>query len=108
MIDALEVVFDEGKIWHPVFTDDGSGGYTEGVPTSQDALVLVGEVTEFMKREPGYTDKDVGIFILRTAGLTLNSDDQIEDVDGNLYLLGRIVSDPAKAAWEVRGTPKDG
>ena len=108
LIDALEVVFGEGKIWTTNSTDDGMGGYTDGVPTSQDCLVLIGDVTEDMQREEGYTNKDVGVFILRTPGLVLTSDDLVEDEDGALFRLGRIKTDPAKAAWEIRGTPKNG
>jgi len=105
--ETLGIIFVPGKIWHPSQTDDGKGGYTTGVATSQDCEALIGDVTEYMKKEAGYTDKDVGLFVLQGPGLTLNDHDEVE-IDGKTFSLGIIKSDPAQAAWEVRGTPKRG
>lgn len=112
MGDALEVIFDDGLVWTVPLTDDGKGGYLKGAPVSNPCKVVVGETTEFMRNEEGYTDKSVGLYVLQHDGLNLTADSEVEVTTGaytgERYALGTIREDPVKCAWEVRGEPARG
>ncbi len=112
MTDALEVIFDDGFISNIPLTDNGKGGYLKGAPVDSPCKVVVGETTEFMRNEEGYTDKSVGLYILQQGALVLNPDSEVEITTGaytgERFVLGTIRQDPVKCAWEVRGEPKRG
>lgn len=107
LVAGLEFVYDDGLIHRTVLTDDGRGGIITAGPIKVPCKVQLGEVTDYMRLEEGYTSKDVGLFVLQTEGLQLNPDDELE-YDDQLYSLGALNEDPARAAWVVRGTPKNG
>jgi hypothetical protein len=113
MGDALEVIFDDGLIWTIPLTDDGKGGYLKGAPASVPCKAVVGETTEFMRNEEGYTDKSVGLYILQRDNLVLTQDSEVELTSGaytgeRFLVAGTVRQDPVKCAWEVRGEPKRG
>ena len=107
VVSVESVVYDDGVVHNAELIDDGKGGYTRNPDANSPCKARIDRVTEYMRLEEGFTDKDVGLFILQTPGLVVDEDSELT-LNGVRYTLGTLRQDPLQAAWQVRGTPVDG
>lgn len=83
---------------------DGEGGGTTSTTTTA-AKVQRDAITEAMRTNGGYTQRDARFLILRSPTVgDLTSDDRL-DHDGTTWALSNPESDPAGSYWAVRATP---
>lgn len=91
--------FRPGKLsWpgEPVL-DDGGSIVTPGTPEEYDCSVQVDQVTEAMRLEAGYTDKDVRMLILAPdLGRAVDTDATVE-----------VLSGPHVGTWSIQSDAKD-
>lgn len=105
---GLGFIYDSGFVIRKTVIDDGKGGYTRGQDGTISCSIKIDSVSESMRLELGYTDKDVALYILQNEGFVLTSDDEVRDHTGQRYALGTLRTDPVNVAWLVRGTPISG
>lgn len=110
---AFSGVYLDGAISSPGVrndTDEGLIRYTD--PTSQDVSYQEERVTEAMRRDPRYTDKDARVLVLQigrggpvprpTSGQTLT------DKNAARWTVVEVGSDPANTYWDLHTTPEKG
>lgn len=108
LIEGVEGLYDDGLVHKLGKQDDGKGGYTRNPPDPVPCKIKIDSVTDDMRLELGFTNKDVALYILQTPGLVLSEDDEVSDDTGQRYSLGTLKTDPVNSHWLVRGTPTDG
>lgn len=87
--------------------DDGGSIVTPGVVVERDCMIQVDSVTEAMRSQEGYTDRDVRLLVLSTTlvGLldTSATVNVLEGPNPGSYSLQTCVRDPMGVYWECRG-----
>lgn len=88
-------------------TDDAGSIVTPATPIEKPCSAMVDKVTERMRLAAGYTDKDVGLFILSaTLDAQMDTDGRVTVTTGphaGIYSVDMIDRDPAGIYWECRG-----
>jgi hypothetical protein len=93
----------DGTITQVAATDDGKGGGVEALGDPVPCKVQVDRCTEAMRREPGYTARDVRLIVLQ-QGVTMDLDTDCRvTVKGVTYDIGSVDVDPARSYWDCRG-----
>jgi hypothetical protein len=87
--------------------DDGGSIVTPGQVFRRDCMCQVDSVTEAMRAQDGYTDRDVRLLVLSTtlAG-ALDTSATVEVLEGpnpGVYSLQTCDRDPMGVYWECRG-----
>jgi hypothetical protein len=95
--------YPDGTLHHAVRTEDDGGSITR-TWTDTAIKVQVDAVTESMRAEPGYTERDVRLIVLSHGITEPTSEDQIT-AGGRRWSLGNVAADPANSHWIIRGTP---
>jgi hypothetical protein len=87
--------------------DDGGSIVTPGQVLQRDCMIQVDSVTEAMRAQEGYTDRDVRLLVLSAtlAGVldTAATVDVLEGPNQGVYSLQTCVRDPMGVYWECRG-----
>jgi hypothetical protein len=87
--------------------DDGGSILTPGIVVERDCMIQVDSVTEAMRSQEGYTDRDVRLLVLSTtlAGAldTSATVNVLEGPNPGAYSLQTCVRDPMGVYWECRG-----
>lgn len=87
--------------------DDGGSIVTPGVVVERDCMIQVDSVTEAMRSQEGYTDRDVRLLVLSstlTGALDTSATvDVLEGPNPGAYSLQTCVRDPMGVYWECRG-----
>lgn len=95
-------IYPSGVLIRRTITEDAGGSQT--VATSSIAIkVQTDRVTESMRQQPGYTDKDVRLIVLSAGVDVITSDDQITDGNGDTWNLIDPSKDTCGSHWEIRG-----
>lgn len=93
-----------GTLYRPTRTDS-AGGTPTVTWTAFRCRGQVDAVTEAMRTEAGYTDRDVRIILLQ-EGLTVTPTTDFEAaIGGRRWKVASVDSDPASTHWIMRGTP---
>lgn len=109
--DDIQQLF--GNIFSDIFGDGqlitvtmvrGPGGVQIPQETAVSCKVQVDRADEAMRQSAGYTDTDVKLIILQ-AGLSDKEpdSDSIVVAQGRRWKVSGVRSDPARAAWIMRG-----
>lgn len=78
-------------------TDDGGSIVTPGTPDEHDCMVQVDVVTEAMRGEVGYSDKDVRVIVLAPGlGRAVDTDATVQ-----------VLSGPHAGTWSLQSETKD-
>jgi hypothetical protein len=90
-------------------TDDGGSIIEPATPVYRGCLAQVDVMSEAMRAQQGFAERDVRILILQ-ASMTggLDSDQSIEILAGpnaGTYSIQSVGADPVAIGWEVRGRP---
>jgi hypothetical protein len=102
---ALAISSGGGGPFHPgvlrwpgvPVVDDGGSIVTPGTPEEHDCHVQVDVVTEAMRAEAGYTDKDVRLIILAPElARAVDTDATVE-----------VLSGPHAGTWTIQSQAKD-
>lgn len=98
---AFAGIFLNATLHRRTDVPDGQGG---GTSTWVDELVKASLdlANERMRAAEGYTDQDVRILMLAYGASEPTSDDEIT-VKGQRWSIASVATDPATAAWEMRG-----
>ncbi|GGB15103.1 hypothetical protein GCM10011380_00640 [Sphingomonas metalli] len=105
---GLGAYFDAEARWpgQPV-TDDGGSIVTPGTPIVLPCSVQVDAVTEAMRGDADYRDRDVRLLVLRsTLGGDLDTDAVVQVLAGpheGAWSLQSVSGDPMGVYWECRG-----
>lgn len=105
---AFAGVYLDGTLHRSSRVEAENGNITETF-VSQAIKVQKDACTERMRQQEGYSDRDVRLIVLQVAPDSSvleepSTDDQITAA-GQRWAISGIVSDPANAYWEMRGTP---
>lgn len=109
---GLKAVFGGAfaSIYLPGTLHKAARSYDDGGTISQSFVsfpirVQRDDVTEAMRGEAGYTERDVALIVL-SQGVPVepSTDDEIT-VSGVRYKLGQVGRDAASSHWFMRGTP---
>lgn len=88
--------------------DDGGSIVTPAAPMSYDCMVQVEAVTEAMRAEAGFAEKDVRLMILRNGlFVEINTDATVEVLAGPFagasYSIQSVGGDGMAVYWDCRG-----
>lgn len=105
---GLSAFYDAVARWPGTATYDTGGSITTpGTPIEKDCSAQIDAVTEAMRLEAGFRDKDVRLLVLcATLDGTLDTDAAVEVLAGpnaGLWSIESVSTDPAGACWECRG-----
>ncbi len=84
--------------------DDGGSIVTPGVPSERTCSAQVDVVTEAMRREPGFADKDVRLLLIGLSG-TLDTFARVEVRAGpsaGTYSVQSVSRDPVSVGFDCR------
>lgn len=82
------------------YDDGGSPTYTD---TQHACRAQIDVATEAMRQTPGYTEKDVAIYILKdTLDVAPDTSDEIETTRGR-FAIYNVQTDPANSYWLIQG-----
>ncbi len=106
---ALGVGYHDAVVhWPGTPTYDGGGSIAApGTSVSISCSVQVDSVTERMRQTPGYTEKDMALFILAaTLDGEMDTDGRVEVLEGphtGIWAVDMADRDPAGVYWQCRG-----
>ncbi len=89
---------------HTVTLVEAENGDMSSTPVDRPIRVQREPATESMRREAGYTDKDVALIVLHSTGLDIDTDAQVTDGEGNLWSVASVEFDAALSHWVLRGS----
>jgi len=95
-------IYPSGTLIQRTITEDAGGSQTV-TTTSVPIKVQTDRVTESMRQQPGYTDKDVRLIVLSAGVSAITSDDQIIDSRGDTWSLIDPALDVCGSHYEMRG-----
>ena len=86
----------------------GAGGDLTSTTTEDQIKGQVDACTEAMRREEGFTDRDVRLIVLQvgpSGAITRPNTDCKVSLGGDTSAIQSVGSDPANSYWEMRGRP---
>lgn len=109
---GLGAFYDAFARWPGAPTYDNGGSIaTPGTPIEKECSAQVDGVTEAMRLEAGFRDKDVRLLVLcATLDGTMDTDAEIEVLAGpnaGRWSVESVGTDPVGACWECRGRRVD-
>ena len=105
---GLGAFYDSTATWAGVpVTDDGGSIVSPGDPVTAPCLCQVDVVTDAMRAEAGFVDRDVRLLVLRsTLSRRLDTDATITVLAGpsaGVYSVQSAALDPIGSHWDCRG-----
>lgn len=105
---GLGAFYDAKAKWPGTATFDSGGSIvTAGTPIQFACSAQVDAVTEAMRLEAGFSEKDVRVMVLRaTLEVDLDTDAIVQVLDGpnaGSWSIQSIGGDPCGVSWECRG-----
>lgn len=103
---AFSGFYLDGTLVRVTLVPDGQGGGTTTEATDP-IKVQTDACTEAMRKQAGYTSRDVRLLILQSGvpGDRIDTDCRVIDGLGDEYEVAWVTADPANSYWECRGTP---
>ncbi len=98
---AFGGIFLDATLHRRAFTNDGMGGGSASW-TDEPVKADLDLTTEAMRSAQGHTETDQRILVLAFGVDPPNTDDEIT-VKGQRWSIASITTDPAQAAYELRG-----
>jgi hypothetical protein len=98
---AFNGIFLDATLHRSTITDNGKGGGTE-TWTNEPVKASLDAMTEAMRQQEGYVDTDQRILVLAHGIEAPNADCEIT-VKGRRWMIASVGTDPAEAAYELRG-----
>lgn len=84
--------------------DAGGAIISPGTPTETPCSVQVDKVTELMRRDPEYRDKDVRLIVINIANIDTDARIQIATGDhAGTWMIQSVERDPAAIGFDCRG-----
>lgn len=97
-------VYLDGTLHRATMMDNGKGGWERSfadVPVKG----MIDQVTEAMRQQAGYTDRDVRIILLSgSLDAAPTTNDQVT-LRGTRWSIAAPTDDPVQAGYVMRGTP---
>ena len=98
---AFAPLYQDAILHRATLTDDGMGGGSQSF-ADEPVKAQLDSANEAMRGQQGYTDTDQRILVLASGIDRPSADDEIT-VGGRRWKIANVASDPANAAWDLRG-----